>query len=107
MPKGILYVESRPPADRVAEYHAWYEGTHIPEMLAAEGVVAARRFAPVAPTGDDDGLFVAIYEIEGDDLAAVMAALRAGIAGRTPPPDGLLGAGPPVVRLLATIFEQD
>ncbi|QFG20734.1 DUF4286 family protein [Actinomadura sp. WMMB 499] len=63
MPKRtILHVESGPAGPDVAdEYNRWYDEVHIPEMLAIEGVVAARRYAPL-----DGDTYVAHYEIEGD-----------------------------------------
>jgi hypothetical protein len=104
MPKGILLVETRPrdPAD-LDGYHAWYDGPHLDEVLRVEGVTAARRFAPV----DGEGPFVAVYEIEADDLAAVVARLRAAsAASRAPAADVLATDPPPAVRLLATITER-
>jgi hypothetical protein len=70
MPRAILYVESRPkdPA-RAAEYQRWYNDVHLAEVVAVAGFVSARRFGPV----DDDGPFVAIFEIDADDLDAVKA----------------------------------
>ena len=65
MPKGILYVESRPASpEQAADYHQWYNETHLPEMLSVDGFVSARRFEPV----EGDGPFIAIYEFDTDDL---------------------------------------
>ena len=62
MTKGILLVQSRPSSpEEAAEFHQWYDEVHVPEMLAVEGVVSARRL--VALDGES---FLAIYEIEGD-----------------------------------------
>lgn len=101
MPKGILHVESRPrSAEHEAEYHAWYDGAHLRQVLGVDGVVSARRFAPVG----HDGPFVAIYEIEADDLQAVVAALRgASRPGDVPPSDVMQTDPPPTVRLFETI----
>jgi hypothetical protein len=70
VPRAILYVESRPkdPA-RAVEYQRWYDEVHLAEVVAVAGFVSARRFGPV----DDDGPFVAIFEIDKDDLDAVKA----------------------------------
>jgi hypothetical protein len=102
MAKGILYVESRPASPESAEkFHTWYDEIHIPEMLAIKGVCSARRFAPL---DGQEGPFVAIYELEADDLSLVgqwMAeASRAG--GKGSPPDGVLTASP-VVRFMRDI----
>jgi hypothetical protein len=111
MPKGILLVETLPrdPAD-LDGYHAWYDGPHLDEVLRVEGIVAARRFAPVplgGGEGDGEGPYVAVYEIEADDLAAVVARLRAAAAASTAPAADVLATDPPpAVRLLATITER-
>jgi hypothetical protein len=103
MPKGILYVETRPSsAEDAADYHRWYE-THLGEVLAVDGVVAARRFAPF----DENAPFVAIYEIEADDLEAVQAALSAGArSGRNSTPIGLSYDPPPTTTLLREIASR-
>jgi len=73
MPKGIMYLETMPvSADREADYHKWYNDTHLAEVTSVDGVVSARRFAPI----DGNGPFVAIYELDCDDLDAVMQRLR-------------------------------
>ena len=67
MPKGIIYVETMPASpDREAEYHEWYNDTHLEQILSVEGIVSARRFAPT----DGNGPFIAIYELDCDDLDA-------------------------------------
>jgi hypothetical protein len=54
VPKGVLIVESRPGSpEQAAAFHQRYDQTHLPEMAAIEGVVSARRFAPL----DEDGPF--------------------------------------------------
>jgi hypothetical protein len=97
-----MYVESGPVSpDRVEEFHAWYE-QHIRELLELEGFLAVRRFAMLG----DDSTFVSMYEIEGDDLAAVQARVaEARKAGTTTPPTALRTDPPPTVRLLELIGE--
>jgi hypothetical protein len=73
MPKGMMYLETMPVSgDREADYHKWYNETHLAEVTSVEGVVSARRFAPI----DGNGPFVAIYELDCDDLDEVMERLR-------------------------------
>ncbi|AEV75222.1 hypothetical protein MycrhN_4741 [Mycolicibacterium rhodesiae NBB3] len=72
MARGIMYVETMPvSADREAEYHKWYNDTHLEQILSVEGIVSARRFAPT----DGDGPFIAIYELDCDDLDAAVVRL--------------------------------
>jgi hypothetical protein len=95
VPRGILYVETRPSsAERLQEYSTWYNETHLPEVVAMEGFVSGRRYEPVG----HDGPFVAIYEIDADDIgevrSRVLEAMKAGdaytrangVVQRDPPP---------------------
>lgn len=104
MAKGILYVETKPVApEREAEYHAWYDEVHLPEVVALEGFTAARRLSPV----DDNGPFVAIYDIEADDLQVVVDNLFATVAaGRLHMADVLQTDPPPTLRLLRLTSER-
>jgi hypothetical protein len=78
MPKGIIYLETMPvSSDKEAEYHKWYNDTHLAEICAVDGIVSARRFAPT----DGQGPFVSIYELDCDDLDAVVQ--RMGELGRS------------------------
>ena len=78
MARGIIYVETRPVSpDREAEYHKWYNDTHLAEICSVDGIVSARRFAPT----DGNGPFIAIYELDCDDLDA--AVQRLGGLGRS------------------------
>ncbi|MBO2447709.1 hypothetical protein J4573_11465 [Actinomadura barringtoniae] len=101
MPKGILYVESRPGSpEQAAAYHEWYNDTHMREMAGIKGIVSARRFAPLG----DDGPFVAIYEIDAEDLEAVRAQVAdAGRSGTLSPPVGVATDPPPTIRYFREI----
>ncbi|MFF0814641.1 hypothetical protein ACFYVR_05725 [Rhodococcus sp. NPDC003318] len=103
MARGIIYVESGPISpEREEEYNKWYDEIHLPDVVATEGYVSARRFAPVA----DGGPYIAIYEIEGDDLQAIYDRMyEAYNAGKFRMSDSLKTPEPPVVRLLAQITE--
>jgi len=78
MPKAIMFVQSRPstPA-RDDEYNDWYTNTHLPEVLDIPGITAARRFkaSDVAPPPDGSHEYCAVYELDCDDLGAIMPAL--------------------------------
>lgn len=62
---------------REREFNAWYDTQHMPDMLKIPGFISAERFtlAGQGPFG-----FLAIYELETDDLAGTMAEIgkRAG-----------------------------
>jgi hypothetical protein len=46
MTKSLLFVESKPASpDLVEEYHHWHDRIHVPEMLAVDGLMSARRWS--------------------------------------------------------------
>ena len=107
MPKGIMVVQSGP-ADpsREDEYNDWYDNTHVPEICAVPGFVSARRYMVHHPAAGGQGSpshsYLAIYEIDADDLMAPAAEWRArAAAGQTHGSDALRVDPPPVV----TIYE--
>lgn len=65
-------VLSRPVPGAEDEFNHWYDHTHLPEVLATPGFLAARRYTPTDPAGP----YLAIYEIETNDLAAALEDLR-------------------------------
>jgi hypothetical protein len=102
MAKGILVVESRPAdPDREHEYNEWYSGMHLKDVCAVPGFVGARRYKV---PGSDPASYIAIYEIEADDLAAPLDELRArGTDGRMAMSDVLQMDPPPTVTLYELI----
>jgi hypothetical protein len=78
MPKAIMLVQSKPShPDREDEYNDWYSNTHIPEVCAVDGIVSARRYKAnsATPIGPDVNPYVAVYELEADDLGGVIRDL--------------------------------
>ncbi len=93
MAKGTLLVQTRPNSpDDADAYHRWYDGTHVPEMLAIDGVASARRLVAL-----DGETFLAVYEL--DDVAAAQAGLAAAQAsGTMSRPTGVQLDPPPTVQ---------
>lgn len=101
MAKGIIYVESRPTSpDREQEYNDWYDTVHLKELVALDGFVSARRLRPV----DGDGPYVAMYEVEADDLQSVLQGMLDN-AGSLHLSQALQLDPPPVMRLLQVTTE--
>ena len=71
----ILQVSSRAMPGRDADYEQWYESTHMGEVLALDGFVAAERFRKTGQDGQVE--FVANYEVETDDRDALLQSLFA------------------------------
>jgi hypothetical protein len=80
MPKAILVVQSGPvSAEREDEYNSWYDHTHLGEVCQVPGFTGARRFRlsdqGLAPNEPGTPSYVAIYEMDTDDLHAAMQEL--------------------------------
>lgn len=58
---------------REAEYSDWYNNIHLPDILETPGYVGATRYENQQP-GEGQAKFIALYEIETDDLDAFMKA---------------------------------
>ncbi|OBI91561.1 DUF4286 family protein [Mycobacterium asiaticum] len=99
MAKGIIYVETYPSSpDREQEYNTWYDEIHLSELVAVDGIVSARRLRPV----DGQGPYIALYEIEGDDLAAILQAMS---RAKLTMSDALQLDPPPIPRLLEVVTD--
>ena len=105
--RGVYVVRTRPVSpEREAEFNEWYDGTHLPELLAVPGFVAARRYRRVADDGAPE--YLAVYDIEADDLAGPVAELRRrSAAGETTSSDALQLDPPPVVGLYDELGTAD
>jgi hypothetical protein len=100
MPKGIMLVQTRPsePA-REDEYNKWYSGTHIPEVCAVPGIIGARRYKLRGGDGEEP-TYLAIYELDADDLMAPVRELGARSAsGQIQMSDVLQLDPPPVITI--------
>ncbi|CAN5789084.1 hypothetical protein BH09PSE5_BH09PSE5_38550 [soil metagenome] len=69
--KWLNMVEQNCDPARVPEYHDWYNGMHIPDILITPGFVSARRYR-IPAFQDGRGEYLALYEIESDDIAETM-----------------------------------
>lgn len=81
MSKAIMVVQTNLTDDsRADEFNRWYNDTHLADIVDLPGVVAATRYEvqkiPVLRGSDPPThRYLAIYEIEADDLVAVAKAL--------------------------------
>ncbi len=77
MEKHFLMVLTNPVEGQEEEYNEWYTNTHVKDVLGIPGFVAAQRFKLSGEQlmGDAPYRYLAIYEIETDNLQATMAAL--------------------------------
>lgn len=72
IPREIIIAFVNAVPGREAEFEEWYDGTHIPEILALPPFVAARRYR-VDPETAREGAhrFFTVYEVEGSAEAAL------------------------------------
>lgn len=82
MPNYKMVVMSRPAAGREDEYNTWYQDVHLRELVALPGFKSARRFRHARSLAEGEVYpYMSIYEIETDDIDAVLNNLR-GTAAR-------------------------
>ena len=103
MGKYKLVVLSGPVEGTEDEYNEWYQNTHLGDVVAVAGIVKAQWFRHAADLGGGTGhKYLAIYDIETDDLQATLAAIgESSESGAMMVSDTL-----DVDNVLATVFED-
>jgi len=91
MAKYNMVVQSKAVADRDDDYNHWYDSQHFHDICAIPGVTGGRRLEQTMTVAGEPGLkYLAIYDIETDDIGALMAEMgRRGAAGMMPISDAL------------------
>jgi len=65
--------------DRDDEFNKWYDEVHLRDVLGVDGFIGAQRFEfAESMSGEVKHRYLAIYEIETDDLSATIQKLGAG-----------------------------
>lgn len=112
MPKSVLVVLSRPTKPSTEdEYNEWYDNRHLREVTEIPGFGEARRYKLSGTQLDEPGAelgdgyeYLAIYEIETDDLETIKSELRErGEDGRMYVPAEIIEQDP---RSPAWLFDQ-
>jgi len=83
MAKATLIAMSSPTGpEQEDDFNDWYENTHIPQLREAiPSISNVTRYREVDPTGVSQTIrYVAVYELDTDDVAA--AAGQLGAAGQ-------------------------
>lgn len=71
---------------REDDYNAWFDGAHVPEVLAVEGFVSVQRLRLAAAQrtpGPHPYRYAALYRIETADIEATLSALGRAIQNGT------------------------
>jgi hypothetical protein len=96
-------VLSNPVEGREEDFNTWYDDEHVVDLLAVEGITAVQRyrFAALGPGQEAPAYrYVAIYEAEADDVAAVQETLMTALRSGAVRPSDAIAPG-----ALATWFE--
>ena len=78
MARYILVAETEcADPSREEEFNEWYNNVHIVDLLKYPGMVQAVRYKNLDPEVNEQPKYLAIYEIEADDIDKVDAAIIA------------------------------
>jgi hypothetical protein len=77
MSKHNLVVFSNPVEGQEDEYNDWYTNTHLHDVIKIPGFIAAQRFvlSDEQMQSETPYRYMAVYEIETDDLKDTLSAL--------------------------------
>lgn len=92
-------VESRPVAGREEAYHDWYDSRHGTDLLALPGARCVQRFSRVVFDGSEPSFFM-IVDYETDDLAGLLATIKARAQGPDMPSSDALDRASVKVTIL-------
>ena len=70
----ISYTDCKDPS-REDDFNEWYDKIHLPDALKFPELVSATRYANIDPEVTSNK-FLAIHELETDDINKTMAALK-------------------------------
>lgn len=73
--RWIAITLSSPHAGKEADYNAWYDEVHVPEILATGVVASATRMRAVTRSRSSAPRYAAIYELTTSDIREVSRRL--------------------------------
>ena len=78
MARHHLLAFTNPAPGREEEFNRWYDEQHLTDMLAVPGFISGQRFALRDATGQGKPgwTYLALYELETDDLDGLMEEVR-------------------------------
>ncbi len=87
MARFLFVVFTAPTEGQEDEYNEWYDGRHLNDTVRVPGIVSGERFALADIDSPQTGLpkYLALYEVETDDITEIPQALaEARAAGLMP-----------------------
>lgn len=91
MTRYLHIVQTQPVAEAEVEFNRWYDDVHVPQVLTMPGFLTGQRFRLVAADPATGPRYLAVYEIESDDVAATLRTIQETAPGRTKTPSIDLG----------------
>jgi len=75
------------------EYNDWYQNTHLKQIVSIKSFAQAQRFrfhTNIIPGSANPAQYMAVYDIETDDINAALGAMgELAASGRMPLPDSM------------------
>ena len=75
------------------DFNDWYQNTHLKQIVSIKSFAQAQRFqfiTSIIPGAPNHARYMAIYDIETDDINASLAAMgELAASGRMPLPDSM------------------
>ncbi len=71
----FAFSDCKDPA-REDEFNEWYSNMHIPDMLEIPGMISATRWVSASDKPDQRRKYLALYELETDDVDKFNADVR-------------------------------
>lgn len=75
MAKHLLVVLTNAAEGKDDEFNRWYDDVHLGDVLNTDGFVGAQRFALESLGGESPHRYLALYEIETEDVDATLKGL--------------------------------
>jgi hypothetical protein len=71
----FAFSDCKDPA-REDEFNEWYSTMHVPDMLQVPGMISAARWASASDKPNQHRKYLALYELETDDIEKFDANVR-------------------------------
>jgi hypothetical protein len=71
----FAFSDCKDPA-REKEFNDWYDNIHVPDMLQVHGMISATRWMSAESREGQQRRYLAMYELETDDLEKFNSAVR-------------------------------
>jgi hypothetical protein len=89
--KMVVFTNAAEGKDK--EFNDWYQNTHLKQIVSIKSFARAQRFrfvTSIIPGAPDPARYMAVYDIETDDIGAALAAMgELAASGRMPLPDSM------------------